>query len=57
LKGGNLRFLILKKNIGIEEHEVSLKSGDKNTIFFHKFVEFRKNFNTIWDIEDLEGNI
>jgi hypothetical protein len=34
-----------------------LKSGDRNTNFFHKFIEHRKKYNTIWDILDNEGNL
>jgi hypothetical protein len=34
-----------------------LKSGDKNTKLFHKFVEYRRKENSIWDIEDLDENL
>jgi hypothetical protein len=33
-----------------------IKSGDKNTSFFHKYATHRRNINTIWDISDEEGN-
>jgi hypothetical protein len=32
-----------------------LQSGDKNTNFFHKFVEQRRVINTIWEIKNSEG--
>jgi hypothetical protein len=41
----------------LKSRVVWLKSGDSNTIFFHKFAENIRNFNTIWDVLDVEGNI
>jgi hypothetical protein len=34
-----------------------LKSGDKNTKFFHKFASFRRNKNHIWEIRDEIGDL
>jgi len=34
-----------------------LKFWDRNTKCFHKFVENRKTYNTIWDVLDSEGYI
>ena len=49
---------ILKK----EEEKTRLKSralwievGDKNTQFFHKYASYRKNLNTIWEIQNEDG--
>jgi hypothetical protein len=33
-----------------------LQSGDKNTKYFHKFVEHKRLTNTIWVLTDLEGH-
>lgn len=33
-----------------------LKEGDKNTKFFHRFANKRREENTIWEIKDEEGN-
>ena len=33
-----------------------LKEGDANTIFFHSFTFARRNTNTIWSLNDQEGN-
>jgi hypothetical protein len=29
---------------------------DHNTIFFHKYANYYKNFNTIWEPNDMNGN-
>jgi hypothetical protein len=34
-----------------------IKEGDNNTKFFHQFVNFRRNLNTIWEIKDEQGNV
>jgi hypothetical protein len=34
----------------------SKAEGDNNTIFSHKFVAHRNNFNTIFEMESLDGN-
>jgi len=39
----------------LKSRAIWLKSGDKNTYFFHKHVEFHRKLNTIWDIKDMEG--
>jgi hypothetical protein len=39
-----------------QEQGVWLKSGDRNSKKNHKFAENRKNYNTIWDVLDEEGN-
>ena len=31
--------------------------GDDNTHFFHKYAAHRKNLNSIWKIEDDNGNL
>ena len=34
-----------------------LNSGDDNTSFFHKYANYRKNINSIWNIADDRGNM
>ena len=34
-----------------------LKSGDKNTKFFHNFASYRRNKKQIWEICDEEGQL
>lgn len=34
-----------------------LKEGDQNTKFFHRYANFRRNINSIWQITDLDGHI
>jgi hypothetical protein len=34
-----------------------IKSGDKNTKFFHNFASFRRNKNHIWEIRDESGEV
>ena len=33
-----------------------IKEGDANTRFFHSFASARKNTNTIWSLNDQDGN-
>ena len=40
----------------LKSRALCLQQGDNNTIFFHKFASFRKNVNTIWEIDLGEGN-
>jgi hypothetical protein len=46
-----------------EEQEWRTKSralwikGDNNTKFFHQYVNFRRNLNSIWEIKDEQGKV
>ena len=44
---------ISDENYHLNSRITWLEAGDKNTIFFHKFAEHRKNINTIWSLNDL----
>ena len=33
-----------------------LNEGDANTRFFHSFASARRNTNTIWSLDDQDGN-
>lgn len=39
----------------VEEQGIMIKSGNKNTKYFHQFANFRKNTNTISDIKNAKG--
>jgi hypothetical protein len=41
----------------IKSRALWIKEGDNNTKFFHQFVNYRRNLNTIWEIKDEEGNV
>ena len=41
----------------LESRITWLEVGDKNTKFFHKFVEHRRNINSIWALKNKEGKI
>lgn len=34
-----------------------LKEGDRNTKFFHRYANYRRNANTTWSIKDSLGNM
>jgi hypothetical protein len=34
-----------------------IKSGDKNTKFFHNFASYRRNKKFLWEIRDEDGNV
>jgi hypothetical protein len=34
-----------------------IKSDDKNTKFFHNFINYRRNKKFLWEIRDEDGNV
>lgn len=49
-------ILIEKEEIWtLKSRVVWLKSGDENTFFFQNFAKDRKEFNTIWALDDPKG--
>jgi hypothetical protein len=40
----------------LKSQAIWLSEGDNNTKFFNKYAAFRKNFNTIWELEGADGS-
>ena len=41
----------------LKSQAIQISQGDNNTYFFHKYANFRRNLNYIWDMEDGKGNL
>ena len=41
----------------LKSSEIQLTQGDNNTEFVHKYANYRRNLNTIWDLKDENGNV
>jgi mannosylglycoprotein endo-beta-mannosidase len=41
----------------LKSRAVWLAKGDSNTKFFHKYANFRKNLNAIWEVDNHDGEM
>ena len=52
------KLIILRKEAETwrqKSWEIWLAQGDGNSIFSHKFVDFRRKYNTVWEIQNDRG--